>query len=163
VRRLSAVSELRRIYWPRKSRTSTSSTSILGPIVDNTNGNSFTCLSIKQRCSASCHLLRIGSQPSSSFTHNTAMLFHIVHVLVACLSLASSQSACYYPNGGITTGGDQPCVTGEHSLCCPFQWQCLSNGLCYDPTAQYYGRYTCTDRTWQPDNCPNICTFSMYL
>ena len=25
----------------------------------------------------------------------------------------------------------------------------MSNGLCYNPDPEIYGRYTCTDRTWQ--------------
>ncbi|MCJ1394996.1 hypothetical protein MMC18_007877 [Xylographa bjoerkii] len=67
---------------------------------------------------------------------------------------------CFYPNGDLSTEGDGPCSSEPGSACCPLNWECLSNGLCYnpDPSLQWYGRYTCTDRTWQSSNCPQICT-----
>ncbi|KAK5138207.1 hypothetical protein LTR08_004903 [Meristemomyces frigidus] len=34
----------------------------------------------------------------------------------------------------------------------------MSNGLCYLENAEYYGRYTCTDQSWQSGSCPEICT-----
>ena len=64
---------------------------------------------------------------------------------------------CYYPNGDISTS-DYPCSSDVDGLCCPLNWQCLSNGLCYLDNEQYYGRYTCTDRTWSAIGCPEICT-----
>ena len=64
---------------------------------------------------------------------------------------------CYYPNGDISTS-DYPCSSDVDGLCCPLNWQCLSNGLCYLENEQYYGRYTCTDRTWSATGCPEICT-----
>ena len=64
---------------------------------------------------------------------------------------------CYYPNGDISTS-DYPCSSDVDGLCCPLNWQCLSNGLCYLDNAQYYGRYTCTDQTWSSPGCPEICT-----
>ncbi|KXL44659.1 MAG: hypothetical protein FE78DRAFT_113906, partial [Acidomyces sp. 'richmondensis'] len=48
--------------------------------------------------------------------------------------------------------------TANGGMCCPYQWACLSNGLCYNPVAQIYGRYTCTDQTWQSTSCPELCT-----
>lgn len=66
---------------------------------------------------------------------------------------------CYYPNGDISTS-DYPCSSDSDfdGLCCPLNWQCLSNGLCYLENEQYYGRYTCTDQTWQSSGCPELCT-----
>lgn len=64
---------------------------------------------------------------------------------------------CYYPNGDPSTT-DYPCSSDVEGLCCPLNWQCLSNGLCYLENEQYYGRYTCTDQTWQSPGCPEICT-----
>lgn len=63
---------------------------------------------------------------------------------------------CYYPNGELAQG-DGPCYTTD-GTCCPYQWQCLSNGLCYLDNENYYGRYTCTDQSWQSSSCPNYCT-----
>jgi hypothetical protein len=34
----------------------------------------------------------------------------------------------------------------------------MSNGLCYYPPDDFYGRYSCTDPTW--DACPDICTYN---
>ncbi|KAK3109690.1 hypothetical protein LTR53_016785 [Teratosphaeriaceae sp. CCFEE 6253] len=36
----------------------------------------------------------------------------------------------------------------------------MSNGLCYNPApgVEIWGRYTCTDRTWQAARCPQVCT-----
>ena len=67
---------------------------------------------------------------------------------------------CFYPNGNPAPDGDQPCAAIGDSACCPLDWQCLSNGLCYLQNEGYYGRYTCTDKTWQSPNCPEICTHS---
>ncbi|KAM0805018.1 hypothetical protein BDR22DRAFT_885108 [Usnea florida] len=64
---------------------------------------------------------------------------------------------CYYPNGDVSTT-DYPCSSEGEGLCCPLNWQCLSNGLCYLENEQYYGRYTCTDKTWASSGCPGICT-----
>ncbi|KAL2044675.1 hypothetical protein N7G274_002449 [Stereocaulon virgatum] len=67
--------------------------------------------------------------------------------------------SCYYPNGDLSTAGDRPCNTSGDGPCCPFGWQCESNGLCYLENAGYYGRYTCTDKTWQSSSCPQFCTY----
>lgn len=67
---------------------------------------------------------------------------------------------CFYPNGAPAATDDHPCssdASDGHSTCCPLNWQCLSNGLCYLENEGYLGRYTCTDSTWQSDSCPKIC------
>lgn len=69
---------------------------------------------------------------------------------------------CYYPNGALANTDDHPCSTDGHSTCCPLNWQCLSNGLCFLPSEGYLGRYTCTDSSWQSDKCPKICLYGMY-
>ncbi|KXS98573.1 hypothetical protein AC578_4285 [Pseudocercospora eumusae] len=63
---------------------------------------------------------------------------------------------CYYPNGDVSTT-DAACSSGD-SACCPNNWECLSNGLCYDPTNKYFNRNTCTDQTWESSDCPQYCT-----
>ncbi|KAI6803382.1 hypothetical protein KC361_g766 [Hortaea werneckii] len=68
---------------------------------------------------------------------------------------ARAQS-CYYPNGDLAEG--MAACSADGGACCPFQWECLSNGLCYLGNADYYGRYTCTDQSWSNSTCPGLCT-----
>ena len=56
---------------------------------------------------------------------------------------------CYYPDGSPSKEQDGPCSSDPGAACCPLNWQCLSNGLCYLENQGYIGRYTCTDQTWQ--------------
>ncbi|KAK4959866.1 hypothetical protein LTR10_002754 [Elasticomyces elasticus] len=72
------------------------------------------------------------------------------------LKITTAQN-CYYPNGNVTTGPDAAC-SSDGGVCCPYQWECMSNGLCYNPGADIFGRYTCTDETWQSSSCPQLCT-----
>ena len=70
--------------------------------------------------------------------------------------------SCYYPNGDPSIENDIPCNTSGDGPCCPDQWQCESNGLCFLENEGYYGRYTCTDQTWQSSSCPQICTHGIF-
>lgn len=90
------------------------------------------------------------------------LLLALIGVLHLC-SLGVRAQNCYYPNGDLSTEGDGPCSSEPDSPCCPLNWQCLSNGLCYLENAGYLGRYTCTDRTWKSSNCPQICTHGSLL
>ncbi len=69
---------------------------------------------------------------------------------------------CFYPNGDPAISDDHPCSLDGHSTCCPLNWQCLSNGLCYLEKEGYLGRYTCTDQTWESDKCPQICLYGKF-
>nr|OQO23542.1 hypothetical protein B0A51_10930 [Rachicladosporium sp. CCFEE 5018] len=64
---------------------------------------------------------------------------------------------CYYPNGDLSTI-DYPC-SSDGGACCPLNWQCLSNGLCYLENENYFERHTCTDRNWG-SSCPEFCTYN---
>lgn len=79
---------------------------------------------------------------------------------VYSIRLATATPACYYPNGDFATE-DVPCSSGEAGICCPLNWQCLNNGLCYLQNERYYERHTCSDRNWPSDSCPHICTYGM--
>ena len=68
---------------------------------------------------------------------------------------------CFYPNGNPSLEDDIPCGSGDAVACCPLNWICQSNGLCYLENEDYYGRYTCTDKGWG-QGCPNICTYGEY-
>ncbi|KAF7195152.1 hypothetical protein HII31_03358 [Pseudocercospora fuligena] len=72
------------------------------------------------------------------------------------LEPASAQN-CYYPNGDVSTT-DAACSSSGDSACCPNNWECLSNGICYDPTNEYFNRNTCTDQSWESSDCPQYCT-----
>lgn len=66
-------------------------------------------------------------------------------VLHFALESVSAQN-CYYPNGDVSRT-DASC-SDDGGACCPLDWICLSNGLCWlDDSNDYYGRYTCTDRS----------------
>lgn len=80
-------------------------------------------------------------------------------VIASCLTVATCTN-CYYPNGDLSpSNNDQPCSTQEGASCCPLNWLCLDNGLCYSPLDNYYGRYGCTDQSWQSPYCPSgLCT-----
>lgn len=79
---------------------------------------------------------------------------------IAVVANCQNQASCYYPNGDLSKENDIPCSSAPGSACCPMNWQCLDNGLCYLDNAQYYGRYTCTDKSWKSSGCPQICTHS---
>jgi hypothetical protein len=69
---------------------------------------------------------------------------------------------CYVPNGGLGSG--MPCHPEQDvSLCCPFGWSCLSNGLCRPSIANdrdylsHVFRFGCTDHSWNSPNCTQVC------
>ncbi|KAI0098087.1 hypothetical protein GGR51DRAFT_539178 [Nemania sp. FL0031] len=73
--------------------------------------------------------------------------------------VTATQQQCYYPRGN-PSNTDIPCGDGvNHSHCCGFQSICLSNKLCLRTTGAFeLSRASCTDSTWQSDNCPSHCT-----
>ena len=73
------------------------------------------------------------------------------------LVLRTTGQNCYYPDGSLSTEGDAVC-SSQGGMCCPLNWEYMSNGLCYLENADYYGRYTCSDQTWQSPDCPQLCT-----
>lgn len=81
-----------------------------------------------------------------------------VLVLLTSIGAAAAQD-CYYPNGDLSPN-DSPCSSEVQGACCPLNWECLSNGLCYLESEDYYERHTCTDQSWSDSNCPNLCTYS---
>ena len=70
--------------------------------------------------------------------------------------------SCYYPDGSPSAQNDIPCDTSGYGPCCPDLWQCEINGLCFLDGVGEYGRWTCTDQTWQSSSCPQICTHSIF-
>lgn len=101
-----------------------------------------------------CRASQKDSMAHASFRFATSLAIIFLTSLVGCQS-------CYYPNGDLAAN-EQPCSTTGDGPCCPFQWQCLDNGLCYLDYANFFERHTCTDQTWQSPECPNICTQSQH-
>ena len=79
----------------------------------------------------------------------------LVAFLASCLQVQAQ--TCYYPNGDASPN-DSPCSI-QDGACCPLNWECLSNGLCYLEQEDYYERHSCTDQNWDDENCPNLCTY----
>jgi len=132
-------------------------------------------------CPSSSFVISDCDHDDSSLGHHLTMASLLRLITATLLVLAFSTRLvvaqdCFYPDGSLSTS-DYAC-TANGGMCCPYQWACLSNGLCYNPTAQIYGtpiaapslhvqltdedviegRYTCTDRTWQSTGCPELCT-----
>ncbi|KAF2006601.1 hypothetical protein P154DRAFT_550835 [Amniculicola lignicola CBS 123094] len=87
------------------------------------------------------------------------------HLLRACWGTALLvqvvvAQTCYYPNG--KEAPEKPCSSAEGSACCPDKWECLDNGLCHYEPDNLFGRYSCTDQSWEAPGCPsNLCTYNM--
>ncbi|KAF3002531.1 hypothetical protein E8E13_006995 [Curvularia kusanoi] len=81
---------------------------------------------------------------------------------VVALAQQVTAQTCYYPNGNKAPSTEQPCSSASGSACCPENWQCLDNGLCYYPPTGLHGRYSCTDKDWNSPGCAsNLCTYGM--
>ncbi|PVH97653.1 hypothetical protein DM02DRAFT_482166, partial [Periconia macrospinosa] len=66
-----------------------------------------------------------------------------------------------YPNGQKAPDTEKPCSSAQGSACCPDKWECLDNGLCYYPADKLWGRYSCTDKSWNSPGCAsNMCTYN---
>lgn len=82
--------------------------------------------------------------------------------IVAALAQQAVSQTCYYPNGNEAPSTEQACSSAEGSACCPENWQCLDNGLCYYPPSGLHGRYSCTDKDWNSPGCAsNLCTYNL--
>lgn len=76
---------------------------------------------------------------------------------------ASTEKACYAPDGRVADNTYQPCIAinGVHSMCCSLNTTtpdtCQPNGLCLSNSANEYKsnywRDFCTDKTWESPNC----------
>ncbi|KAJ4375516.1 hypothetical protein N0V86_007048 [Didymella sp. IMI 355093] len=81
---------------------------------------------------------------------------------IAALAQQVVSQTCYYPNGNTAPSTEKACSSASGSACCPENWECLDNGLCYYPPNDLYGRYSCTDKDWNSPGCAsNLCTYNM--
>ena len=79
--------------------------------------------------------------------------------IVAKVTMTAAQT-CYYPDGSVSER-DTPCRAtsqGQASECCAWLDVCLDNSLCLaQDGGEVISRGTCTDRSWQSDQCPKYC------
>ncbi|KAF2864445.1 hypothetical protein K470DRAFT_261327 [Piedraia hortae CBS 480.64] len=80
----------------------------------------------------------------------------IITLVLAAITLVAGQS-CYNPDGSPALDSF-PC-SSEGGTCCPLNWVCLSNGMCYYPPDDFYGRYSCTSADWS--GCQTTCTSNL--
>ncbi|KAK5040618.1 hypothetical protein LTS07_001118 [Exophiala sideris] len=90
-------------------------------------------------------------------------LFSSVFLLAPRLALAT----CYWQNSTLAPDSqysiaqdDTACFPDQdNSPCCGTGWTCLSDGVCYieQNGESFYYRGTCTDRTWDSQQCPGWC------
>lgn len=92
----------------------------------------------------------------------TILLVGLRLITRACCSLLGAP--CYDHNRNIVQD-DNPCSPDlEHSFCCGLYYTCLDIGVCTNAnttglTTEHISsqRATCTDSTWQSDQCPKFC------
>ncbi|KAF2853413.1 hypothetical protein T440DRAFT_465812 [Plenodomus tracheiphilus IPT5] len=79
---------------------------------------------------------------------------------IAAVAAQVAGQQCYYRNGKEAPSTEKACSSAEGSACCPDKWECLDNGLCHYPADNLYGRYSCTDQSWNSPGCAsNMCTY----
>ncbi|KIW28304.1 uncharacterized protein PV07_07980 [Cladophialophora immunda] len=92
-----------------------------------------------------------------------ASTFSVLVLLIPRLAAAT----CYWQNSTLAPDDpysiapdDTACFPDqENSACCGTGWTCLSDGVCYieQEGNSFYYRGTCTDRTWDSQQCPGWC------
>ncbi|KAF2146240.1 uncharacterized protein K452DRAFT_283516, partial [Aplosporella prunicola CBS 121167] len=89
--------------------------------------------------------------------------FIFILIFCACgLVAAQDIPRCYYPAGNIAVSEYACQLNTTHSFCCVTGAKCLDNKLCdasalVNSSEPMYYRGTCTDKTWQSDECPKFC------
>ena len=93
----------------------------------------------------------------------------VARLALAVLLTVSSlvEATCYWQNSTLAPDDpfsiapdDTACFPAqENSACCATGWTCLSDGVCYIEQGDnsFYYRGTCTDRTWNSQQCPGWC------
>ncbi|KAL4906787.1 hypothetical protein BDW74DRAFT_127437 [Aspergillus multicolor] len=98
-------------------------------------------------------------------------LSFVLHSALFSVALAAR---CYYTDGTFALDEQQPCFPEkEVSACCGIAKTngdendyCLTNGLCLGQVSGYTGFMllnSCTDSSWESDDCPNFCPKSMQV
>lgn len=86
-------------------------------------------------------------------------------VLAFSILVRGQGQSCYFRDGS-PAAYDTPCsdltdLPGAAVPCCGPGFSCLDNRLCYKVNADKspnLSRGSCTDRSWQSGNCPQMCS-----
>ncbi|EXJ89806.1 hypothetical protein A1O3_02873 [Capronia epimyces CBS 606.96] len=97
----------------------------------------------------------------------TRYLTSLLSILLLLLTPRLAGATCYWQNSTLAPDDpysiapdDTACFPEqENSPCCGTGWTCLSDGVCYieQEGSSFYYRGTCTDRTWDSQQCPGWC------
>ncbi|KAI1620716.1 hypothetical protein EDD37DRAFT_167713 [Exophiala viscosa] len=87
--------------------------------------------------------------------------------IVFLLAPRVAWATCYWQNSTLAPDSqysiaqdDTACFPDQdNSPCCGTGWTCMSDGVCYieQEGESFYYRGTCTDRTWDSQQCPGWC------
>ena len=94
-------------------------------------------------------------------------LFLSITFAVCVLEIVTMTAAqtCYFPDGSVGDR-DTPCRATSHgqaSACCAWFDICLDNSLCLSQVGnEIVTRGTCTDQSWQSDQCSKYCQDGMF-
>ncbi|KAK5561009.1 hypothetical protein LTR46_001319 [Exophiala xenobiotica] len=87
--------------------------------------------------------------------------------LILLLAPQLASATCYWQNSTLAPDDpysiapdDTACFPDQdNSPCCGTGWTCLSDGVCFirEDETDFYYRGTCTDRTWDSQQCPGWC------
>ncbi|KAL4951035.1 hypothetical protein BDW69DRAFT_45733 [Aspergillus filifer] len=98
----------------------------------------------------------------------------VATTFLVLLLLKTHAAKCYYTDGSFALDEQQPCFPEQEvSACCGLAKTngdendfCLTNGLCLGQVSGYTGFMllnSCTDSSWESDDCPNFCPKSMQV
>ena len=71
--------------------------------------------------------------------------------------MSSGNATCYYNNRSVAEP-DHFCSFSNQDTCCPFGWECLSNGLCQTSDESEYAQGSCTDPGFK--KCLSFCNYA---
>jgi len=107
-----------------------------------TNRTLLTPFSAHELLAASLESHQLHQQNSIMLPNRLHSPSRLLFITCATLVRLACAQECYYPNGNPTLEPDEPCNDGTGN-CCPLNWECLNNGLCYLPNQGYLQRTTC--------------------
>lgn len=115
----------------------------LGLFVSSIPATSMPCISMRV-------VMALATTGESLMLLSVALLFP---------SFSQASTLCYHPNGDLND--DLTCdPSAANSACCPRYWTFLSNRLCTFTNSTgdiKYGRFSCTDKSWNSPTCPQFC------
>lgn len=90
-----------------------------------------------------------------------SLLYAILAAAPLALATCYRQNSTLAPDSPYSIGPDDTACfpNQDNSPRCGTGWSCLSDGICYikQGSSEFYYRGTCTDRTWNNQQCPGWC------